>query len=112
MEKKLNSLEAAKKLNQVLLDQEEVKSYQKYEASIEEHEEIAKAEEELKAMQKQMVLNKAKNIDDQELIDRYKQKKALFDEHPTSITNDKTTILNIFIFFIFIPDTYLSILKL
>ena len=82
MEKKLNSLEAAKKLNQVLLDQEEVKSYQKYEAAIEEHEEIAKAEEELKAMQKQMVLNKAKNIDDQELIDRYKQKKALFDEHP------------------------------
>lgn len=38
MEKKLNSLEAAKKLNQVLLDQEEVKSYQKYEAAVEEHE--------------------------------------------------------------------------
>jgi cell fate (sporulation/competence/biofilm development) regulator YmcA (YheA/YmcA/DUF963 family) len=82
MEKKSPSLEAAKKLNELLLDKEEVKAYQRYETAIKEHPEIAQSEEKLKAMQKQMVLNKAKDVDDEALITDYEKKKAFFDEHP------------------------------
>lgn len=80
--KKLNSKEAAKKLHDDLLKHPEITAYQSYEQAIAKHPEIASLEEELKAMQQEMILKKGKNEDYSELENTYNQKMQQFVNHP------------------------------
>lgn len=80
--RKLNSKEAALKLHKDLLDQAEIKAYQVYEQAVLSHPEIASLEEELKAMQQEMILKKGKNEDYSELEDTYNKKMQQFVNHP------------------------------
>lgn len=80
MVKKLTPKEAASKLNAYLLEQEAVKEYQQYEAVLKKHPELLTMEEELKTMQKEMIVAKAKEQDID--IARYQKLKKQFEEHP------------------------------
>lgn len=72
----------AKELNRWLLDQGVVKEYLKYEKLIRQHVELAKEEEELKAMQKKIVNDKHLDKDCDELIKEYEERKERFYDHP------------------------------
>lgn len=80
--RKLNSKEAALKLHGDLLDLAEIKEYQAYEQAVLDHPEIASLEEELKAMQQEMIMKKGKNEDYSELENTYNLKMNEFVNHP------------------------------
>ena len=81
---KLDKIEnLALKLNQLILNEPVVQEFQKYEQLIQKNEKLKNDEKELKKLQKKIVQQKAKQDDDVEnTIMIYKQKKAVFENHP------------------------------
>ena len=82
MVKKLTSKEAAFALNAYLRKEPVIQEYQRYEAALKKHPELAKAEEELKAMQKQLIALKAKDQLDFSLEQDYARLKKQFYVNP------------------------------
>ena len=82
--KKLNKdiEEKAIVLNRWILSQKVVQEYQKYEKLIVEHQELKQQEDELKAMQKEIVNKKHQGMDCTQLIKDYESKKESYDQHP------------------------------
>lgn len=82
--KKLNQLikEKAKALNQWILNQDEVKEFQKYENALQKHPEILQLEDELKALQKHIVNQKNQGNDCSKIIQEYQKKKKEYEENP------------------------------
>lgn len=75
--------ELAQKLNQEILDLEVVQEYQKYESLVLNDEKLKKLEKELKALQKKIVNQKAKQDDDVlNTIQEYNKKKEYYENHP------------------------------
>lgn len=77
-----NIEDKAKKLNQWILDQDVIQEFQKYEKMIANHPYLKQLEEELKALQKQIVHYKHNGIPSKQLIQTYQEKKKAFDENP------------------------------
>lgn len=69
-------------LNRWILSQKVVQEYQKYEKLIVEHQELKQQEDELKAMQKEIVNKKHQGMDCTQLIKDYESKKESYDQHP------------------------------
>ena len=70
--------ELAQKLNQEILDLEVVQEYQKYEKRVLNDEKLKQLEKELKALQKKIVNQKAKQDDDvSKTIQEYQEKKRV-----------------------------------
>lgn len=75
--------ELAQKLNQEILDLEVVQEYQKYEKLVLNDEKLKQLEKELKALQKKIVNQKAKQDDGvTKTIQEYQEKKAYYENHP------------------------------
>ncbi len=75
--------ELARKLNQEILDLEVVQEYQKYEKLVLNDEKLKQLEKELKALQKKIVNQKAKQDDGvTKTIQEYQEKKAYYENHP------------------------------
>ena len=75
--------ELARKLNQEILDLEVVQEYQKYEKLVLNDEKLNQLEKELKALQKKIVNQKAKQDDGvTKTIQEYQEKKAYYENHP------------------------------
>lgn len=75
--------ELAQKLNQEILDLEVVQEYQKYEKRVLNDEKLKQLEKELKALQKKIVNQKAKQDDGvTKTIQEYQEKKAYYENHP------------------------------
>ena len=75
--------ELAQKLNQEILGLEVVQEYQKYEKLVLNDEKLKKLEKELKALQKKIVNQKAKQDDGvTKTIQEYQEKKAYYENHP------------------------------
>ena len=75
--------ELARKLNQEILDLEVVQEYQKYEKLVLNDEKLKQLEKELKALQKKIVNQKAKQDDRvTKTIQEYQEKKAYYENHP------------------------------
>ena len=75
--------ELARKLNQEILDLEVVQEYQKYEKLVLNDEKFKELEKELKALQKKIVNQKAKQDDGvTKTIQEYQEKKAYYENHP------------------------------
>lgn len=72
----------AQVLNEWILSQDVVKEFQKYEALVQNNEELRSLEDELKDLQKKIVNAKHQGLDCQQLIMDYQEKKKRFDEHP------------------------------
>lgn len=72
----------AQNLHAWLLSEQVVQEYQKYEQELALHSELKNIEETLKELQQEIVKNKHKQIDSQNLIDDYQKLKASFDENP------------------------------
>ena len=78
-----HSFEYAKELNDYLLNLDVIKEYQKYEDLISNNEEIKALENKMKAYQKKIVNQKAKQ--DSNVVDtikKYQQLKDEFENHP------------------------------
>lgn len=78
-----HSFEYAKELNDYLLNLDVIKEYQKYEDLISNNEEIKDLENKMKAYQKKIVNQKAKQ--DSNVVDtikKYQQLKDEFENHP------------------------------
>lgn len=78
-----HSFEYAKELNDYLLNLDAIKEYQKYEDLISNNEEIKALENKMKAYQKKIVNQKAKQ--DSNVVDtikKYQQLKDEFENHP------------------------------
>ena len=78
-----HSVEYAKELNDYLLNLDAIKEYQKYEDLISNNEEIKALENKMKAYQKKIVNQKAKQ--DSNVVDtikKYQQLKDEFENHP------------------------------
>lgn len=82
--KKLNKdvQQKAEALNQWILKQELILEYQKYEKLIQNDEKLKALENELKQLQQDIVKAKHSGNDSQELIQKYQEKKKMFDENP------------------------------
>lgn len=80
----LNSIEScAKELNAYILQLDSIKEYQKYEALIMDNKEIHDLEIKMKALQKKIVNQKAKQDQRvEETITLYTQVKDAFESHP------------------------------
>ena len=75
--------ELARKLNQEILALEVVQEYQKYEKLVLNDEKLKQLEKELKALQKKIVNQKAKQDDGvTKTIQEYQEKKAYYENHP------------------------------
>lgn len=74
--------EKAKALNQWILNQDEVKEFQKYENALQKHPEILQLEDELKALQKHIVNQKNQGNDCSKIIQEYQKKKKEYEENP------------------------------
>lgn len=75
--------ELAQKLNQQILDLEVVQEYQKYEKLVLNDEKLKQLEKELKALQKKIVNQKAKQDDGVlNTIQKYQEKKEYYENHP------------------------------
>lgn len=75
--------ELARKLNQEILALEVVQEYQKYEKRVLNDEKLKQLEKELKALQKKIVNQKAKQDDRvTKTIQEYQEKKAYYENHP------------------------------
>ena len=72
----------AKALNQWILDQDVVIEFKKYEQEIQKHPELLALENELKDLQKQIVLAKHEAKDCQDIINEYEMKYQRFENHP------------------------------
>lgn len=80
--RKLNSKEAARLVHEDLLENADIQAYQQYEQAIAQHPEIAALEDELKALQQEMILKKAHDEDFSDLLAEYTDKKKQFENHP------------------------------
>lgn len=80
----MNKIEdSAKALNAYIVNLEVVKEYKKYEALIKEHKEIHLLEVKMKALQKKIVNQKAKqDTRVEETIKEYQKYKDKFENHP------------------------------
>ena len=74
--------ELAQKLNQEILGLEVVQEYQKYEKLVLNDEKLKQLEKELKALQKKIVNQKAKQDDVSKTIQEYQEKKEYYENHP------------------------------
>ena len=77
-----DTFKKATQLHDWIMDQEVVKEFQKYEKIISSHPEFKIMEEELKELQKQIVIKKHHGDDVSDLIVSYQKKKQDFDENP------------------------------
>lgn len=74
--------EAALQLNDYLLHEELIKEYQRYEALLQAHPELQTLEEEIKALQKDLIDAKAHDRDMEDLTAQYQEKLTVFNTHP------------------------------
>ena len=79
---KTKTLQAAQALNASLLEEPLIQEYQYYEQLIIQTPELKEKEEELKALQKELLKRKALNEDADDLMSTYQEKKDYYDTHP------------------------------